>query len=221
MDKLSQQLDKAAKIVEDQVDKEIEKLDKLNEDDYEVLREKRLAALKKLNNQKNEWRLQGHGEYQELADEKDIFQAYKKSKNVVCHFFRNETFRCKIVDKHLTKLAQKHIETRFCKVNAERCPFLVERLQIKVIPTIAIIHNEKVCDYIVGFTDLGNHDEFSTEMMEWRLAQSKVINYSGDLTTPPDQQDPHKKKISILGKKEKTIRGGDDDSSDDDLDNDW
>ena len=46
--------------------------------------------------------------------------------------------------------------------------------------------DSKTRDYIVGFTDLGNHDEFSTEMMEWRIATAGLIEYSGDLMTPPD-----------------------------------
>ena len=39
---------------------------------------------------------------------------------------------------------------------------------------------EKPKDYVVGFTDLGNTDEFSTEMLEWRLGCSGVINYRWD-----------------------------------------
>ena len=39
---------------------------------------------------------------------------------------------------------------------------------------------------ISGFTDLGNTDEFSTEMLEWRLGTTAVLNYAGDLMTPPD-----------------------------------
>ena len=48
------------------------------------------------------------------------------------------------------------------------------------------MQDSKTRDYIVGFTDLGNHDEFSTEMMEWRIATAGLIEYSGDLMTPPD-----------------------------------
>jgi hypothetical protein len=68
--------------------------------------------------------------------------------------------------------------------------------------------------------DLGNTDEFTTEMLEWRIARSDLINYSGDLMTPPDAKGA--KKINVLSKKNKSIRGkatGDDD--DDDSDNDW
>ena len=68
--------------------------------------------------------LQGHGEYTEIPEEKDFFDVPKKSENVVCHFYRDDFFRCKIVDKHLAILAKKHMETKFVKINAEKCPFL-------------------------------------------------------------------------------------------------
>ena len=74
--------------------------------------------------------------------------------------------------------------------------------------------------YIVGFTDLGNTDEFSTEMLAWRLGHAEVINYKGDLDTPPDQAEK-KQKTNFVGKKMKMGRGkgaGADDSSDE---NDW
>jgi thioredoxin-like negative regulator of GroEL len=53
------------------------------------------------------------------------------------------------VDKHLSLLAKQHIETRFVKINAEKSPFLAERLKIIVLPTIALIKNTKVDDYVV------------------------------------------------------------------------
>jgi len=65
----------------------------------------------------------------------------------------------------------------------------------------------------VGFTDLGNTDEFSTEMLEWRIAKADVIDYSGDLLVPPSQSS--KSKINI---KKKTVRQGNDDDDDDDSD---
>ena len=80
----------------------------------------------------------------------------------------------------------------------------------------------KTVDYIVGFDDLGGTDEFPTEMMEWRIARADVINYSGDLMTPPVASSDASKKASILGghKPQKIIResGRGADSSDDD---DW
>ena len=86
----------------------------------------------------------GHGEYSELKDEKEFFDATKKSTNAVVHFYRSSTFRCKILDKHLETLAKQHMECKFLKIDAERSQFLVERLKIKTIPTIALIKNHQV-----------------------------------------------------------------------------
>lgn len=35
-----------------------------------------------------------------------------------------------VVDEHMTRLAEEHMETRFLKIDAERSPFLVERLRL-------------------------------------------------------------------------------------------
>lgn len=78
-------------------------------------------------------------------------------------------------------LAKKHVETKFIKLNVEKAPFLTERLRIKVIPTLALLLDGKTKDYVVGFTDLGNTDDFTTEMLEWRLGCAQVINYRWDI----------------------------------------
>ena len=157
----------------------------------------------------------GHGEYEDLPGEKELFDKTKKSERIVCHFYRDSTMRCKIVDKHLEVLARKHLETKFVKLNVDRAPFITERLNIKVLPTIALLIDNIVKDKIIGFTDLGNHDDFSTDILEWRLGKSGVIDYKGDLTSPPDDNQK-KKTINLFGKKPKTIRDGNNDDDDDD-----
>lgn len=54
-----------------------------------------------------------------------------------------------VMDKHMSILAKQHIETRFVKIQAEKSPFLAERLKIVVLPTLALIKNTKVDDYVV------------------------------------------------------------------------
>ncbi|XP_077983999.1 thioredoxin domain-containing protein 9-like [Glandiceps talaboti] len=210
---LENQILQATNIIESQVDAEINRLDEMDEDEMEILRQRRLAAMKKAHEQKQKWLQNGHGQYMELPGEKEFFEECKKSKHVVCHFYRESTFRCKIIDKHLGILAPKHIETRFLKINAEKCPFLAERLRIKVIPTIALIKDGKTSDYIVGFDDMGGNDDFPTEMLEWRLGCASVIDYAGNLQDPPLQGAQSK---SILKNPKKTIRGRVDDDSDED-----
>jgi len=202
----------AAQQLEKQLDSEIGRLDNLGADDLEAIRERRLKEMKQRQEKIIQWKQNGHGEYSELVDEKEFFEVSKKSENIVCHFYRDGAERCKIVDKHLKILAPRHLEARFCKVNAEKCPFLTQRLRIKIIPSIALVKDSKTKDYIVGFTDLGNCDDFSTDMMEWRIAQSGAIDYNGDLLTPPDN-----KKRPTFENKNKTIKSSrayDSDSSD-------
>ncbi|KAL3878778.1 hypothetical protein ACJMK2_031108 [Sinanodonta woodiana] len=216
---LETQMLQATMAMEDQIDAEIQRLDNLDDDDLEKLRQKRLESMKQAQKQKQEWLVAGHGKYFEVADEKQFFEECKKSKNIVCHFYRDSTFRCKIVDKHMEILAPKHLETKFMKINAEKCKFLTERLKIKVIPTLCLCKDGKTTDYIVGFDDLGGTDEFPTEMLEWRLGRADCINYQGDLLHPPPLPGQKKDK-SVLGfEKKKTIRGGGGDSSSDE--DDW
>jgi len=207
----------ATKVMEEQVDSELDKLDRMTTDEMEELREKRLEQLKKQEQQKREWLHKGHGQYTEIPGEKEFFKETKDSPRVVCHFYRDSTFRCKIVDKHLSLLASKHIETKFVKVDAERCHFLVERLNVRVLPTILMVKDGKFLDRIVGFDDLGGHDEFTTEMMEWRIARSGVINYSGDLSVRPDQA-AKKSSTTILKKTIRSRRDMDDDEDSEDDD---
>ncbi len=210
----------AAQKVEQQLDQEIDRLENLDADDLAAIRRNRMEEMKRGAQQKLEWEKNGHGVYSELKDEKEFFEASKKSQQAVVHFYRNSTMRCKIVDKHMEILARQHLECKFMKIDAERSQFLVDRLKIKVIPTIALIKNHQTCDYIVGFADLGNSDDFNTEMLEWRIAKAGIITYKGDLNTPPDQD--KKSHINKKAKDGKIIRGsGKRNEGSDEEDNDW
>ncbi|RUS73448.1 hypothetical protein EGW08_018785 [Elysia chlorotica] len=213
---LENHLLQATQMIESQVDAEIERMEKMDDDDFEAIRQKRMVAMKKAAEQKQEWMAAGHGEYSEVADEKEFFEACKKSKRVVCHFYRDSTFRCKIVDKHLTDIARKHLETKFIKINAERTKFLVDRLRIKTLPTICLAKDGKTTDYIVGFDDLGGTDDYPTVMLEWRLGRSDMINYSGDLLEPPINANKSKGSSKTVGKLRRNLRDDGDSDTDDD-----
>ncbi|KAG7025793.1 Thioredoxin domain-containing protein 9-like protein, partial [Cucurbita argyrosperma subsp. argyrosperma] len=161
---LEKQVLTVAKAVEDKIDDDIAALDRLDLDDLEALRERRLQQMKRMAEKRSRWISLGHGEYSEIPVEKDFFSVVKASDRVV-------------MDKHLNILAKQHIETRFVKINAEKSPFLTEKLKIIVLPTLALVKNAKVEDYVVGFDELGGTDEFSTEELEERLAKCQVIFY--------------------------------------------
>lgn len=92
---LEKQILTVAKAVEEKIDDEIAALDRLDIDDLEALRERRLLQMKKMAEKRAKWASLGHGEYSELLSEKDFFAAVKASDRVVCHFYR-ENWPCKV-----------------------------------------------------------------------------------------------------------------------------
>ncbi|BES90632.1 Thioredoxin [Nesidiocoris tenuis] len=207
---------KIIKVVENQIDAEIEKLDNLSVSELETIRKERLAKMKKDNEEKKVWLENGHGEYSEI-EESEFFNTTKKSKNVIAHFFKSDSPRSKIMDHHLKILAPQHLEAKFVKLDAEKAPFLTSRLNIRVIPTVLIVIDNVTKDKIVGFTDLGNCDDFSTEILKWRLAQSGSLKYEDDLFNPPEKTKQNQKTKYVI-KTKKTIRSRQSDTSESDED---
>ena len=215
---IADQLLKAAEVAEAQVDAELAKLDKMDDDELERLRQKRVDALKAQMKQKSvshrtcsitflqEWQHNGHGELTEVANETEFFAATKKSRRVVCHFYRDGAERCKILNMHLRRLAAQHLETRFITANVDRVPFVVGRLNIRIIPTMACIVDGQTEAYIRGFDGIADCDDFETEAAERRLADVKIINAP---RAPPDL---------AKGKAKKNVR---DSGNQDDSDSDW
>nr|POE93790.1 thioredoxin domain-containing protein 9 like [Quercus suber] len=68
-----------AKAMEDKLDKEISALDRLDLDDLEVLKERRLQQMKKMAEKWSRWISLGHSEYTEIFSEKDFFSTIKAS----------------------------------------------------------------------------------------------------------------------------------------------
>lgn len=167
--------------LENKVDAAMDRMDNLTGDDLMQIRKNRIAELKRKQEMMHEWKRKGHGNYEEISDQHAFFEESKTNKRVVCHFYRPTTAHCLVVDKHLEILAKKHMETRFIKLNAEKSPFLANKLQIVIMPTIACMVDNKTHDMIEGFDELGGTDQFKTKTLEQRLAKRGVIDYEGDM----------------------------------------
>ncbi|GMF23643.1 unnamed protein product [Phytophthora fragariaefolia] len=64
------------------------------------------------------------------------------------------------MDMHLAKLARKHIECKFVKINAEKAPFFVEKLVIRVLPTVVCFKDGVAFpERVIGFDGLTEDDE--------------------------------------------------------------
>lgn len=96
-----------------------------------------------------------------------------------------------VVDMHLQKLAEKHMETKFARIDAEKSPFLTQRLKIWMLPTLSVVLDEKATDYIVGLDEFGGGLEFPTEVLEERLLSSNaLLDASTTTATRPRPSDP-------------------------------
>ena len=98
-----------------------------------------------------------------------------KTKFAIIHFYHKDFERCKIVDHHLSQIAKKHIEAKMCKIDAEKTPFFVAKLQVQMLPTIISFIDGIAVDRIIGFEELGGHDEFPTLVMTRRLVNGGCL----------------------------------------------
>jgi hypothetical protein len=185
---------KTAQAQEQAIDAEISKYDELlnNDDALESLRAKRLDQMKAAARTRQIYIENGHGTYVSLGEgrlgsdiAREFFEASKASERLVVHFYRPTTRFCDVFHSHLQKLAHKHLETRFVKINVEETEnsgvsFLVERLGIIIMPTILIVKDRKARHQIRGFDELGGTENFTTTLLACVLATHGAIHLTED-----------------------------------------
>eukprot|EP00537_Pseudo-nitzschia_pungens_P010758 CAMPEP_0172384854 /NCGR_PEP_ID=MMETSP1061-20121228/2573_1 /TAXON_ID=37318 /ORGANISM="Pseudo-nitzschia pungens, Strain cf. pungens" /LENGTH=246 /DNA_ID=CAMNT_0013113635 /DNA_START=71 /DNA_END=811 /DNA_ORIENTATION=- len=195
----AQALIRGAEIQEKGVEKELAQYDRLldDEDALEDLRQKRIQQMRKQYLQNQKYKELGHGTYTELGsgssqDSRDIakefFKMSKESDRIVFHFYRTSTRICDVFHAHLAKLAAKHLETKFVKINVEGCDnntgggaaFLVERLGVMVMPTLVLVKNRKAFHHVRGFDEVGGTEDFSTNMLAHVLGTHGVTDLRDD-----------------------------------------
>jgi hypothetical protein len=267
-----------AQAVEDSLDDELHRLDKLTEDDLDGLRRKRIEQMRLAAKRKQQWLERGHGSYIDVTDEKVWVPLllcpeptpWRQIKGLTCRArasFRHagvlradegggavrvpllqelqlamqgahsppgsgvrslsvgtagcvlcayavcarlaDEWLClrgrgagvgqskavplsrhaadvrvrllsQVMDRHLETLSKLHLETKFCRIDAEKSPFLTEKLKIWMLPTLALVKHEKVTDYVVGLDELGGRDDFTTEQLRLRLAAGGLVHQPDD-----------------------------------------
>jgi hypothetical protein len=185
-----------AKAQEEALEVEMAQFDKLldDEDGLEVIRQKRLAQMQNRHFENKKWKDLGHGTYTELGggqDARDVakefFQATKESDRIVVHFYRPTTRFCDVFHAHLSKLAPKHLETRFLMVNVEGCDhqgagasFLVEKLGVCVMPSLVLIKDRRAFHHMTGFDEVGGSEDFSEQALAYVLGCHGVVDPRDD-----------------------------------------
>lgn len=182
--------------------------DSLDSDEEEIMRRMKdkmnsEALEKKRQREKKDKQTTQTGEYKEIS-EKEFFELIKnKREKIIVNFFHEDFNRCKILDSHLPKLAYNHPEALFAKIDVKKSPFLVSNLKLKVLPTIIFFEYGVARDRITGFEELGNTDDFKTEVLARRLCKYKAISLNEN------------EKFKLTKKKQRRVVGGESDSEDD------
>ncbi|CAL9028503.1 unnamed protein product [Prunus brigantina] len=110
-----------------------------------------------------------------IGTEGDFLGEVTGTEKAICHFYHQEFYRCKIMDKHLKTLASKHVDTKFVKLDAEISINFNMVLRIKTLPCVIIFRKGVVVDRLVGFQDMGGNDDFSTRALEVVLIKKAGI----------------------------------------------
>jgi hypothetical protein len=206
----------SSKHQEEALNEEINRYDELlnaNDSELEILRERRLQQMKKSQEQRQKWIALGHGTYSSIGEgqqgtdtAKEFFDATKESDRMVIHFHRPSSRICDIFHAHLQKLASKHFETRFVKIDVDPVAqdgatgsgtaYLVEKLGIVVMPTIIIVRNRKVVHHIRGFDELGGVEDFSTEALEYVLGVYDGIRQPEGVDMPDELKQARSKGVN-------------------------
>ena len=162
----------------DDEDALLESLEKDTEYDPSLahLREARIQQLSSELKKSKQLRGEGFGSYDQIKDEKRLMEITTSTKNCVVHFYKPDFNRCRIMDGHLSALAPVHLSARFLRINVEHAPFLVTKLNVKVLPCVIAFIDGVSADRIVGFEGVGySEDTFKTGDLEKRLVAAGIL----------------------------------------------
>lgn len=121
--------------------------------------------------------------YPTLHNDQAVLDLTTNNERCVVHFSHPDFARCAVMDEHLRTLAPRHFEVRFARVDVRDCPFLVEKLNVRVLPCVIGFVDGLSRERIVGFEGLGGGgrsrqdgvDGFQTGQLERRLLQNGVL----------------------------------------------
>jgi len=111
----------------------------------------------------------GHGQLTQITDQKEFFDAAKKSEKLIVIFSRKSNEHSQQLLEHCKRLASTHLEARFIFIEAENAPFLTDRFNIFMLPTIVCIADNKVKCQHNGLNDIDGSGKYSTGMLEYLL----------------------------------------------------
>ena len=162
----------------------LDELEKETENDPVLahLREARIQQLSSDLARVKSLRSEGYGTFLDIKDEKVLLEITTSHPRCIVHFHKTDFNRCRIMDGHLKTIAEEHLEARVVKINVENAPFLVTKLNVKVLPCVIAFIDGVSVDRVVGFEGLGyEEDTFRTNDLERRLVDAGVLDKVGGI----------------------------------------
>ncbi|KAF7514298.1 hypothetical protein GJ744_000068 [Endocarpon pusillum] len=87
-----------------------------------------------------------------LTGDESVLKFTTQHPTCLVHFSHPDFARCRVMDRHLTRLVPRHAEeTRFATVDVRDAPFVVERLGVRVLPCLVGFRDGVAVGRIVGF----------------------------------------------------------------------
>ena len=174
--------------------------------------------------------------YPTLSNDQSLLDFTTQTHRCVIHFAHPDFARCGVMDKHLRELAARHYEVRFARVDVREIPFVVNKLNIRVLPCVVGFKDGVAVERVVGFEGLGSRglddgvDQISSVILERRLLRKDVLirakftaadEDGGTSAEESDGEDDSRRYRSIRqGPARPNASTGDDDGDNDDGDND-
>lgn len=122
-------------------------------------------------------REKNYGRLQELDGESQLLSLSSKCPKLVVHFMVEKFSKCQYMNDKLEILARKYLTTKFVKISVENCPFLVEKLKIKVLPFLMGYKEGQERFRSIGFAKLGNDPNgFPTTKLENLLERAGLVS---------------------------------------------
>merc|ERR1711924_544676 len=113
-----------------------------------------------------------------MGDQQEFFACNKASERMVAIFTRNSNKYGKAMLEHAELLAQRHLEARFLWVDAENAPFLTDRLNIYMLPTIVCIQDNEVHKQHNGLNEIDGTGKYSSGTLEYLLHIDGMLDES-------------------------------------------
>lgn len=91
------------------------------------------------------------GSYISVKNDQDLLDFSTSNERCLVHFSHPDFARCGIMDKHLETLSKRHYDAKFARVDVNLCPFVVEKLGVRILPCVVGFVAGLVKGKITGF----------------------------------------------------------------------